>query len=258
MKTKSLLMVCGVIAMSGTAAVSYAQRAGERGGRPGGFGGGHVAAPAPHVEAPRGGGVERSFHGSIRHEDTHVYRAPEIRHEEPRHEEVRHEPNVIVRGGPDRGYFTHHDVHVDVGGHHWWHDFHPGHILNALPFGWLSFNIGGSPYYYYGGTYYQQVPNGYEEVYPPVGAALPAPPDGAYPVVAPNGQTFYYAGGAFYFQQPDGTFISVQPPLGIVVPELPPGAVQVNVNGIVAYQFNGVYYQPVFANGVTQYQTFAP
>jgi hypothetical protein len=34
--------------------------------------------------------------------------------------------------------------------------------------------------------------------------------------------------------------------------------VQVAVNGGVAYQFNGIYYRPVFVNGVTQYTTFTP
>ncbi len=46
--------------------------------------------------------------------------------------------------------------------------------------------------------------------------------------------------------------------MGVIIPELPPGAIEVSVNGTVAYQFNGIYYQPVFANGITQYQTFRP
>ena len=42
------------------------------------------------------------------------------------------------------------------------------------------------------------------------------------------------------------------------VPELPPGAVQVSVNGLVEYQFNGIYYRPVFVNGGTGYMTCLP
>ena len=45
-------------------------------------------------------------------------------------------------------------------------------------------------------------------------------------------------------------------PIEVVVPELPPGAVQVSMNGVIAYQFNGIYYQPVFVNGITEYETF--
>jgi hypothetical protein len=52
-------------------------------------------------------------------------------------------------------------------------------------------------------------------------------------------------------KQPDGTYA-----IGAVVPELPPGAAQASINGTVAYQFNGIYYEPTFVNGVTQYETF--
>ena len=94
-------------------------------------------------------------------------------------------------------------------------------------------------------------------MYPPVGATVSAPPEGAIPIYA-NGTIYYYAGGAFYLQQPDGSYAIVTTPIGVIVPELPPGAVQVIINGNTAYQFNNVYYQPVFVNGVTQYQTIVP
>lgn len=99
-------------------------------------------------------------------------------------------------------------------------------------------------------------------------------PDGAIEIDAGN-LIYYYAGGAFYVQQDDG-FVIAPAPMGVAVPELPPGAVQVSLNqkgtnldelqtgglatggGSVAYQFNGIYYQPVFVNGVTQHMTFQP
>jgi len=93
-------------------------------------------------------------------------------------------------------------------------------------------------------------------VYPPVGADVTDLPDGAIAIEAGN-LVYYYAGGAFYVQQDSG-FVIAPPPIGVTVPELPPGAVQVSVRGAVAYQFNGIYYQPVFVNGVTQFQTFMP
>ncbi|MGA2605524.1 MAG: DUF6515 family protein, partial [Verrucomicrobiia bacterium] len=96
----------------------------------------------------------------------------------------------------------------------------------------------------------------YQEVYPPVGADIPQPPDGAIEIDA-GGLTYYYAGGAFYVQQDNG-FVVASTPIGVTVPDLPPGAIQVSVNGNLAYQFNGVYYQPMFVDGVTQYQTFLP
>jgi hypothetical protein len=254
MKTK-VFTVSISVALISFALNSSAQRDGRPGGEHvGGFGGGHVGGMAPRapIAAPRGGGVvERFNHGSIHHEDAHAFRTPEPRFER------RAEPRFEMRGGERHGFFTHHDVNVDVRGNHYWHDFHRGRILHGLPLGYLSFNIGGLPYFYYGGVYYQQAPDGFEEVYPPVGAALPFPPDGAYPVVSYS-ITYYYAAGAFYVQQPDGTFVSIPPPLGVVVPELPPGSLPVNVNGVTLFQFNGTFYQPIFVNGVTQYQVVKP
>jgi hypothetical protein len=148
-------------------------------------------------------------------------------------------------------------VDVDVHRPHFWNDFVFGRHLPRLPLGFLTLRIGGTPYYYNDGIYYQPADGGYQEVYPPVGAAVPEPPEGAIEIYS-GGQTYYYAGGAFYLQQPDGTYAIAPTPLGVVVPELPPGANQVSVNGGVAYQFNRIYYEPVFVNGLTQYETFQP
>ena len=121
----------------------------------------------------------------------------------------------------------------------------------------MTVPIGGVPYYYYDGVYYQGAEGGYQEVYPPQGAAISQAPGGAIEIQA-NGQIFYYAGGAFYVEQPDGTMLLVPAPLGAVVPELPPGATPTVLRGATVYQFNGVFYEPVFVNGVTQYETVAP
>lgn len=212
----------------------------------------------PHgAPAPRAPMVDRTSHGSVRHAETHVVQRPV----EAPHQEVRPEPARPVephRGfAPPRDVQVHRDVNVDVHRPHDWDDFAVGRRFGALPYGYLSLNIGAVPYYYSDGLYYQGISGGYQEVYPPVGAVLPQPPDGAVQVFAGN-QPYYYAGGAFYVQQPDGTFAIAQTPMGVIVPELPPGAVQVAVNGTVAYQFNGAYYEPVFVNGVTQYETFMP
>lgn len=199
---------------------------------------------AEHGERPgeRPVAVDRVNHGSIRHVDTHVVSRPvEVRHEAV----VR--PEVVV----------HRDVDVDVHRRHFWNDFAFGRRLASLPLGFLTLQIGGVPYYYADGVYYQPVNGVFEEVYPPVGAVIPQPPNGAILIQA-GGLNYYYAGGAFYLLQPNGTYAIAPTPIGVIVPELPPGAIQVSVNGAVAYQFNGIYYEPVFVNGVTQYQTFVP
>jgi hypothetical protein len=226
----------------------------------------------PLICAERGGGashaaaasrpavVDRSSHGSIRHADTQVVQRPAI-HVVERPVEVRREPAhpVEVRRGaaPGHAVMVHRDVEADVHRRHFWNDFAFGRRHPALPGGFLSLNIGGVPFYYCGGIYYQPADGGYQEVYPPVGADVPQPPDGAIEIDA-GGLAYYYAGGAFYVQEPDGTYAVAPTPIGVVVPELPPGAIQVSVNGTVAYQFNGIYYEPVFVNGVTQFETFMP
>jgi hypothetical protein len=116
--------------------------------------------------------------------------------------------------------------------------------------------VGGAPYYYDDGIYFQMAGNDYQEVYPPVGADIQELPDGAIALQVGD-ITYYYAGGAFYVQQ-DGGFVIAAPPMGVAVPELPPGSVPVSVSTGVAYQFNGIYYRPVFVNGVTQFMTFMP
>ena len=212
---------------------------------------------AERGEAPRGGAARpvianRSSHGSIRHVDTHVIERPVPASRAPeRNVEVRHE------AAPRHEVMVHQDVEVDFHRPHFWNDFVFGRRRVALPLGFLALNIGGTPYYYNDGIYYQPVEGGYQEVYPPIGAAVPQPPDGAIEMFA-GGQTYYYAGGAFYLQRPDGTYAIAPTPISVVVPELPPGAIQVSVRGTVAYQFNGVYYEPTFVNGVTQYETFMP
>jgi hypothetical protein len=185
--------------------------------------------------------VDRVNHGTIRHVDTHVVQRPvEVQHGFNQRQQV----------------LVHHDVEVDVNRTRFWSSFSFGARRHGLWAGYVQLFVGGSPYYYDDGIYYQQAGDDYQEVYPPVGASITSLPDGAFEIDAGN-ITYYYAGGAFYVQQ-GGGFVIAPTPIGVTVPELPPGAVQVAVNGGVAYQFNGIYYQPVFVNGVTQYTTFAP
>ena len=47
-----------------------------------------------------------------------------------------------------------------------------GAIINSLPNGYNVYTVGGTPYYYYDGTYYQRVPNGYVVVEQPAGVGV--------------------------------------------------------------------------------------
>jgi len=198
-----------------------------------------VSVHAPEERHPAV--VDRVNHGTIRHVDTHIVQRPiEVHRDIDVHQHIA----------------AHHDVDVDIHRPQFWHDFVFGARFHGLRAGYVQLSVGGAPYYYDDGIYYQQVGNDYQAVYPPVGANVVELPNGAIEIVAGN-LAYYYAGGAFYVQQAGG-FVIAAPPMGVIVPELPPGTVQVSVNGGVAYQFNGIYYRPVFVNGVTQYMTFMP
>ena len=244
--TASLVLISLILAVALPLMAAEGRNERDRGGRGGGSEGGRAftgqgRAQAGHFEPNRPAAVDRFSHGSLRHADSYV---------------VRRAPQVH-RGFERHDVYVHHDVDVDVHRPHLWNNFVFGLHIPRLPLGFVTLNIGGAPYYYSDGIYYQPIQGGYQEVYPPVGAAIPQPPEGSVEVYAGN-QVYYYAGGAFYLQQPDGRYAIAPTPIGVVVPELPPGTVQVSVNGRIAYQFNGIYYQPVFVNGVTEYQTFVP
>ena len=222
----------------------------EHGGRP-------APAPAPAPAKPftpapavrpqaEHHAVGRVDYGSIRHAN-----APAIRNDRVIvHNEVHNEVHNQVQNFPrhvDRDFDREHFVR---------RGFVPGAFVVSLPIGYNTVFVNNSPYYYSDGLYYQQAPNGYQEVYAPVGAVVPALPPGAIPIVV-GYATYYYADGTFYVQE-GGQFAVIQPPAGITVPELPSQAVQVALNGQIAYQFNGIYYVPNFINGVTQYTVVQP
>jgi hypothetical protein len=205
-------------------------------------------APAQHSQPAF---VDRSNHGNVRHFDTHVAPSrPVQRPVETRPVEGPHNFNM------HHDVYVHHDVDVDFRHDRFWHGFRYGARFGILPVGYFALQVNGAPYFYDDGIFYQQADDSYQEVYPPVGADVPDLPDGAVEIDAGN-QTYYYAGGAFYVQTDNGYDVA-PPPMGVTVPELPPGAIQVAVSGGIAYQFNGIYYQPVFVDGVTQYETFMP
>jgi hypothetical protein len=177
----------------------------------------------------------------------------EVEHAQPEHREPEHR-------APENERVIHESRHYDVDadrhrGYYWW-GVHPGIVVGALPAGYLTFNFGGRPYYYYEGVYYQPGGSGYAVVAPPAGVIVPVLPPGAEAAVV-NGAVFYYAGGVFYIQQPNG-YAVVAPPLGATVSSLPPGAAPVTVRGMVYYLANNVYYLPVMQNGVTMYMTAQP
>lgn len=82
--------------------------------------------------------------------------------------------------------------------------------LGVLPVGYYSFYWGPTPYYYYGGVFYQDYNGSYQVVAPPVGAEVPSLPENAHPINI-DGQQFYEFNGVYYRQatNPDGKVVYV-------------------------------------------------
>lgn len=147
------------------------------------------------------------------------------------------------------------DVDIRSHRHRHWDDFRYGARHVELRPGAMVIVLNSASYYYYDGIYYQPAGREFVEIYPPVGAVIPALPSGAVAITV-GSVVYHYACGTFYLQQALG-FVVVPPVMGVVVPEVPPGASAVVVDGAVTYFFNGVYYRPAFINGSVQYITFS-
>lgn len=219
--------------------------------------GNNRSAPAART-SPRA--AQPAFRG---HEDEHAQRpAVEAGREREEHREMER-GRVVEPGRTGREAFEHwaperRHWDIDEDRHHAypWFGINPGFVIGTLPPGYDQIYVGGNPYYYDQGVYYQPGASGYVAVTPPIGAVVPQLPPGAEPIqVGPT--TFYYAGGAFYVQQPQG-FLVVTPPPGISVTTLPPGATPVNINGVMLYQADGAYFQPMIQGGITVYTTVQP
>lgn len=72
-----------------------------------------------------------------------------------------------------------------------------GFRFNLLPMGYMSMNWGGSPYYYYNGSFMRNYNNYYEVVEAPIGAEVPSLPIDARPIVI-NDIKFYEINGNFF------------------------------------------------------------
>src|SRR5205085_2096478 len=95
---------------------------------------------------------------------------------------------INVERGRELERIAHERRHLDIDGERrhsfYWSRFRPGFGIGVLPPGYVQIGVGGAPYYYYEGVYYEPAPTGYVAVPPPVGAAVAEPPPGAGTLVA--------------------------------------------------------------------------
>lgn len=209
---------------------------------------------------PGGGGFHGAPGGGVAH-NAPAFHAPPVRQEAPYFENrgggfARVPEQNLGRyraweGDRFRGGFD-----EDWGHSFYWSHYHPGMFINVLPPDYFQFSIGGAPFYYDQGVYYQPEAGGYVVAAPPIGAVVPTLPPGAQSILEGN-SVLYYADGAFYAPAANGYQV-VTPPLGVTVSMLPADATTVVINGTTYYQSNGVYYLPVMQDGVTVYETVQP
>ncbi len=70
-------------------------------------------------------------------------------------------------------------------------------VIPALPLGFVALSLGAGAYYYADGAFYSPAPGGYQQVTPPMGAAVSVLPYGAQQHVI-NGETYAFAEGAWF------------------------------------------------------------
>jgi hypothetical protein len=201
----------------------------QRGGR------GHSSFGGPRVSVGVGVGVGRGFYGgggyyhSPRYYAPHYYYAPRYHY---------------------RPYYYGPPIGFRVG---------------VLPYGFLTFNTGWGPYYYYDGLFYRPVQDQtsseqYQVADPPMGVVIPHLPKGAKEVEI-DGNTYYEKNGTLYQEvqqdnttkyvvvgkngQLDGAEDDAQPQ-DQVYAQLPDGSRGVEINGQQLYVSpDGMYYQEI-------------
>lgn len=124
-----------------------------------------------------------------------------------------------------------------------------GAAVNEPPEGTVAVPVGGVPYQYYGGAFYEPAPsgNGYVTTAAPVGAQVEAPPIDCTIVFGPENEGYCYFQGAFFiYDESSDQYVVVEPPAGTSVTYLPPGYEPVTIAGTQYMKLGGTYYRPYY------------
>ncbi len=189
--------------------------------------------------------VNRTNHGSIRHVDTHVAPQPVVA---PRNVGAPRGVEGPRGGGGGGGQYQHvvghHDVDADIGGRHFWHGFVSGARIHGLRPGYLQIYVGESPTSTMTGSFInRQAMTIRRFTRPSARMSRTCPME---PLKSTRGNIAYYYAGRRLLCATGRRIRCCPAPIGVTVPELPPGAIEISYNGGMAYQFNGIYYQPQF------------
>ncbi|HSM60896.1 MAG TPA: DUF6515 family protein [Longimicrobiales bacterium] len=131
-----------------------------------------------------------------------------------------------------------------------------GTAIDVLPDGYVTVAVGGAPYYYHRGMFYQRHRHGYVVVAAPIGAVVMMPPPGHVIVMVERDPYAYYR-GYFYRQRGPGWVVVPGPP-GAFVRRIPEGAVTRRVGNVEYKEYAGVYYRPAIRSGDRGWQVAEP
>jgi len=129
----------------------------------------------------------------------------------------------------------------------------PGSSTTQLPIEAVEIAVGNRSYHYFSGVFYLHTGGRYVVVTAPAGAVVDKLPDG-HGTAQHDHEVYSYYFGTF-FKEREGKYEVVVPAAGVVVGYLPDGynEMREGEQGNVTYEYGGVYFQPVFLNGLLAY-----
>lgn len=139
------------------------------------------------------------------------------------------------------------------------HYRYPRHrrVVRTLPVNYRRYVYAGLPYYFHAGIFYTSYGNQYVVVLPPRGFRIAVLPVG-YRRIVIGVRTYFYFGGVYYIHIEGGSneekYEVVEPPVGAIVTDLSDEAEKVVIDGKVLYDYNGVLYKEIVADGEVAYK----
>ncbi len=116
--------------------------------------------------------------------------------------------------------------------------------LRALPRNTRPIVFRRVSYYPVGGIYYIQRRGVYVRAFPPRGFRLRVLPAAAIAITV-RGAAYRYADGIYYQEAEGGEYEVAEPPVGAVLEELPEDAMEIDFDGVPAYELNDAVYKAV-------------
>ena len=116
--------------------------------------------------------------------------------------------------------------------------------LRTLPRNTRAITFRRISYYPVGGMYYVQRRGVYVRAFPPRGFRLRVLPAAAFAITV-RGARYQYADGIYYQAVDGGEYEVTEPPIGAVLQELPEDAMEMDFDGVPAYELNDAVYKAV-------------